>query len=207
MSDIEFDTFHYLLFKSKLDIDLKELVEETYGLNKLVPKSFSQESKCQFWDSLVKEVKRNLDYSKQSPQSNLLDSLFKGMQKLSSKGQLVNYFVNPFLIPSKQVHVTTSQTVLAMANRYAPLALPTNLNAMLVDYNTKIKQFGDDGTYTAFQHVQWFKDFCDLEEVDNYDVKMRLFSQSLKMDVKYWFRGLATGSILDIIRFHAIFIR
>ena len=67
VSDIEFDTFHYPLFKSKSDTDLKELVEETYGLNKLVPKSFSQESKCQFWDSSVKEVKRKLDYSEKSP--------------------------------------------------------------------------------------------------------------------------------------------
>ena len=41
MNDIEFDTFHYPLFKSKSDTDLKELDEETYGLNKLVPKSFS----------------------------------------------------------------------------------------------------------------------------------------------------------------------
>ena len=60
-----------------------------------------------------------------------------------------------------------------MANRYAPLALPTNLNAMSVDYNTKIKQFGDDEAYTARQHVQWFKDFCDLLEEDNEDVIMR----------------------------------
>ena len=54
-----------------------------------------------------------------------------------------------------------------MANRYAPLALPTNLNAMPVDYNTKIKQFGADEAYTARQHKQWFKDFCDLLEIDH----------------------------------------
>ena len=130
------------------------MVEKTYGLNKLVPKSFSQESKYQFWDSSVKEVKKKLDYSEQSKQSNILDSLLKGTQKLSSKGQLVNYFVNPFLIPSKQVLVITSLTVLAMANRYAPLALLVNLNAMPVDYNTKIKQFGDDRAYTTSQHIQ-----------------------------------------------------
>ena len=85
VSDIEFDTFHYPLFKSKSDTDLKELVEETYGLNKLVPKSLSQESKYQFWDSSVKEIKRKLDYFEKSPQSNLLDSL-KRTWKLSSRG-------------------------------------------------------------------------------------------------------------------------
>ena len=93
-----------------------------------------------------------------------------------------------------------------MANRYAPLVLPANLNAMPTDYSTNIKQFGDDEAYTARQHVQWFKYFCDLSEIDDEDVKMRLFAQSLKTNVKDWFRGLAVGSILDIDRFHAIFL-
>ena len=35
---------------------------------------------------------------------------------------------------------------------------------------------------------------------------MRLFAQSLKEDVKDWFRGLDTSRILDINRFHAIFL-
>lgn len=93
-----------------------------------------------------------------------------------------------------------------MANRYAPHALPANLNTMPVDYKTKIKQFGYDGAYTASQHIQWFKDFCDLEEVDNDDVKMRLFAQSLKTNVKDWFKGLTTGSITGIENFYTIFL-
>ena len=93
-----------------------------------------------------------------------------------------------------------------MENRYAPLALPANLNAMPTDYSTKIKQFGDDEAYTARQHVQWFKDFYDLAEVDDDDVKMRLFEQSLKEDVKDLSRGLVVGSIPDINIFHAIFL-
>ena len=58
------------MFKSISDTDLKELVEETYGLKKLAPKSLSQESKYKFWDSTIKEVKRKLDYFEKSPQSN-----------------------------------------------------------------------------------------------------------------------------------------
>ena len=46
-----------------------------------------------------------------------------------------------------------------MDNRYAPLSLPRNLNAMPTDYSSKIIQFGVDEAYTAKQHVQWFKDF------------------------------------------------
>ena len=48
ISDIEFDTFDYPLFKSKSDTDLKKLVKETRGLNKFVPKSLSQEAKSKF---------------------------------------------------------------------------------------------------------------------------------------------------------------
>ena len=77
---------------------------------------------------------------------------------------------------------------------------------MPADYSTKIKQFGDDEAYTGRQHIQWFKDFCDLNEVDNEDVKMRLFAQSLKTDVKDWFRGLATGSVTGIEVFYTIFL-
>ena len=93
-----------------------------------------------------------------------------------------------------------------MANRYAPLALPANLNAMPVDYSTKIRQFGGDDDYTARQHIQWFKYFCDLNEVDHEDVKMRLFAQSLKTNVKDWFRGLAAGSVTSIEVFYTIFL-
>ena len=130
----------------------------------------------------------------------------KEVQKLSRQSQFVNYTVNPIVVPSRQAPTSTSQSTSAMANRYAPLVLLANLNAMPVDYSTKIKQFGDDESYTARKHVQWFKDFCDLVEVDDDDVNMRLFAQSLKVDVKDWFRGLAVSSILDINRFHAIFL-
>ena len=69
MSYSEFDKFQHPLFKSKSKSDLKELAAETYGMNKLIPKSFYnflKEHKYQFWDSSIKEVKRKLDYSEQS---------------------------------------------------------------------------------------------------------------------------------------------
>ena len=92
-----------------------------------------------------------------------------------------------------------------MANRYAPLVLPANLNPMRADYGTKIKQFGGEDDYTVRQHIQWFKDFCELNEIDHEDVQMRLFAQSLRADVKEWFRGLAAGSINTIEGFYAMF--
>lgn len=93
-----------------------------------------------------------------------------------------------------------------MVNRYAPLALPANLNTMPADYNSKIKQFGVDEAYTAKQHFQWFKDFYGLLEIDHEDVHMSIFVESLKINVKDWFRGLTLRIFPDIDRFHIIFL-
>lgn len=93
-----------------------------------------------------------------------------------------------------------------MANRYAPLALPAALNPMPDSYNQRIKQFGASGDLTAQQHVDWFQDFTDLEEVDEDDVKMRLFAQSLKHVVKKWFRSLIPGSIGNSRFFEQMFL-
>ena len=93
-----------------------------------------------------------------------------------------------------------------MANIYCPLALPTSLNPMPDSYNQRIKQFGEDGDLTAQQHVDWFQDFVDLEEVDEDDVKMRLFAQSLKGEVKKWFRALTPRSIVNSRIFEQMFL-
>ena len=143
MSDSKFDKFPHPLFKSKLEIDLKELITDIQELHKCIPKSFSNFSKdlkYQSWDSPTKEFKRKLDYSEQSKQSNLFDSLVKKeAQRLLRKSQFVNYTINPIVVPSRQAPTSTSKSTSAMANRYAPLVLPANINAMPADYSTKIK--------------------------------------------------------------------
>ena len=137
-SNIKVDIFHFPLYKSKSDTDLKKCFEEICGLDKFILKSLSQQTKSNFWSSPVKEVKRKLDYYEKSPQFNLLDSLRK-FPKLSGKSQPVNYSLNPILVKSRQILLVPSQIVPAMANRYALLVLPANLNPMPTDYGTKIK--------------------------------------------------------------------
>lgn len=59
-----------------------------------------------------------------------------------------------------------------MANRYAPLLLPTNLHDLPQGYAQHLKQFGVEGDVTTQQHFDRFLEFCDLEEIDYEDVRM-----------------------------------
>ena len=70
----------------------------------------------------------------------------------------------------------------------------------------KDKQFGAGGDITAQQHLDRFLEFCDLEEIDYEDVKMRLFAQSVSTEVKEWFRVLPPGSIIDSQHFENMFL-
>jgi hypothetical protein len=49
-------------------------------------------------------------------------------------------------------------------------------------------------------------DFFDLQEVDEEDVKMRLFAQSLNGQVRKWFKALPVVSLNEITSFHQSFL-
>ena len=127
-NNVKVGFFHFPLHKAKLDTNLKKCFEEICGLDKYIPKSLSQQTKSSLWSSPVKEVKRKLDYSEKS---------LSKFPKVSGKGQPVNYLVSPILVKSRQFLLVPHQLVPAMANRYAPLVLPANLNPMPADYGTK----------------------------------------------------------------------
>jgi hypothetical protein len=93
-----------------------------------------------------------------------------------------------------------------MVARYAPLVLAAPLHNMPQDYQTMIPQFDGTGSLNAQQHVDKMNDFFDLQEVDEEDVQMRLFAQSLTGDVKKWFKALPSTSIVDIVAFHQSFL-
>ena len=93
-----------------------------------------------------------------------------------------------------------------MAARFAPLALPAQLHDLPLGYSQRIRTYGAEGDVSAQQHIIRFNDFCDLEEVDHEDAKMRLFAQSLTSEVKEWFRGLPAGSIHSFHEFETIFL-
>lgn len=78
-----------------------------------------------------------------------------------------------------------------MIARYVPLVLQAPLNAMPYNYGKHIPQFDGTGTIRAQQHIDKMNDFIYLEEVDDDDVKLRIFSQILVGQVRKWYKGLA----------------
>jgi hypothetical protein len=84
------------------------------------------------------------------------------------------------------------------------LAAP--LHAMPQDYQTRLPQFDATGPLNAQQHVDKMNDYFDLQEVDEVDVQMRLFTQSLTGDVKKWFKALPTTSVPDLVAFQRSFL-
>jgi hypothetical protein len=67
----------------------------------------------------------------------------------------------------------------AMEARFSPLVLPSQLHDLPQNYNQRIKSYDAEENVSAQKHLDWFNDFVDLEEVDDEDVKVRLFAQSL----------------------------
>ena len=58
-----------------------------------------------------------------------------------------------------------------------------------------LKKFNGEDEVSAQQHLVWFDDYCDIENMDHEDIKMRLFALNFSGDVKQWFRSLPNISI------------
>jgi hypothetical protein len=93
-----------------------------------------------------------------------------------------------------------------MVARYGSLVLAAHLHAMPQDYQMRLPQFDGIGPMNSQQHVDKMNDYFDLHEVDEADVQMRLFAQSLTGDVKKWYKGLRSASILELIAFQRRFL-
>ena len=73
------------------------------------------------------------------------------------------------------------------------------------DYQSKIPQFDATTHYTSQQHINKMTDYFELHEIDDSNVQMRLFAQTLTGEVKKWFKGLNPSSIADLSIFHRLF--
>jgi hypothetical protein len=88
---------------------------------------------------------------------------------------------------------------------YSPLVLASPLHAMPQDYQNRLPQFDGTGPLNA-QHVDKMNDYFDLQEVDEDDLQMILFSQSLTRKVKKWFKTLHPATVVDIVHFQRSFL-
>jgi len=86
--------------------------------------------------------------------------------------------------------VTTPLFTMATPARYAPLDLPAVLHDLPSKYAARIPTWGGDEDITVEEHVDRFNDFVDREEVDDEDVKLRLFAQTFIGEVRKWFKAL-----------------
>jgi hypothetical protein len=92
--------------------------------------------------------------------------------------------------------------------RYDPILLPQPLNALPPRYYLKyMPKFTGEEDVTAEEHLVAFYSDADNQNIENEDVWMRVFVQSLFGDARKWFRGLAPGSITDIEELDEAFLR
>jgi hypothetical protein len=75
------------------------------------------------------------------------------------------------------------------------------------DYLKYMPKFTREGDVTAEEHLAAFYSYADNLNIENEDVWMRVFVQSLDGEVRKWFRGLAPGSIAGIEALDSAFLR
>jgi hypothetical protein len=80
--------------------------------------------------------------------------------------------------------------------RYAPLILPQPMNSILVgDYLKYMPKFTREEDITTDEHLSTFYNYANNLNIENEDVWLRVFVQSLDGEARKWFRVLTLGSI------------
>jgi hypothetical protein len=88
------------------------------------------------------------------------------------------------------------------------LCLPQPMNALPVgDYLKYMPKFTGEEDITAEEHLATFYSYVDNLNIENEDVWMRVFVQSLDGEARKWFRGLPLGSIVGIEALDDAFLR
>jgi uncharacterized small protein (DUF1192 family) len=114
----------------------------------------------------------------------------------------------PHHIPMAGANPPQNRMDAIVAARYAPLILPQPLNPLPAgDYLKYMPKFSGEEDITAEEHLAAFYSYADNLNIENEDVWMRVFVQSLDGEVRKWFRGLAPGSIAGIEALDNVFLR
>jgi len=92
--------------------------------------------------------------------------------------------------------------------RYGPLVLPVPLNAMPVgDYQQYMSKFTGAEGVIAEEHLESFYSYADNLDINEEDVWMGVFVQSLDGEARKWFRELTPISIADIEALDDVFLK
>ena len=171
---------------------------ESFSFDKGVDQSLSRsKSATELSQAFTGPKRPNLSKPAQHPSHPSSTSCFPKIQNTHSVQIPVTYFV-AFVTPLVPIHtIVLPNSPIVMAARFTPLVLPAQLHDLPQGYSQRIRTYGAEGDISTQYNLDRFNDFCDLEEVDYEDAKMRLFSQSFYGEVNKWFRGLTTGSIHD----------
>jgi hypothetical protein len=95
-----------------------------------------------------------------------------------------------------------------LAARYAPMVLPYPMNSLPTTYNVKcMPQFIREGDVTVEEHLASFYRFAEIQAIENEDVWMRVFVQSLDGDARDWFKEFPPRSIDEIATLDDSFLR
>jgi hypothetical protein len=114
----------------------------------------------------------------------------------------------PLNVPMAGANPPQNRMDAIVAARYAPLVLPHPMNPLPAgDYLKYMPKFTGEGDITTEEHLAAFYSYADNLNIENEDVWMRVFVQSLDGEVRKWFRGLAPGSIAGIEALDNVFLR
>jgi hypothetical protein len=106
------------------------------------------------------------------------------------------------------VNPPTNRMDAIVVARYAPLVLPQPVNALPLEDDLKyMPKFMGEEDITTKQHLAAFYNYADNQNIENEDVWMRVFVQSLFGEARKWFRGLAPRSITGIEALDEAFLR
>jgi hypothetical protein len=111
-------------------------------------------------------------------------------------------------IPMAGLNLARNRMDAIMATIYAPLVLPQAMNSLPAkDYLKYMPKFTGEEDIAAEEKLVAFYSYVDNLNIENEDVWMGVFVESLDGEVRKWFRGLTPRSITGIKSLYGVFLR
>ena len=116
-------------------------------------------------------------------------------------------FLTPKEASSSHEPIVALPTPTKVIGRYKPLVLPLIFQPLPAELINKLPSFNEENSkITADQHVQKLEDVLELYEIEEFDVRIRIFSLSLQGNAKSWFKNLLAASIFSFHQFARVFL-